>query len=129
VNGVDAALAGTDNVEVSVENLEGIGAYLDVVVSAIRDNLRPMTYEAHRLARTGGDGSQSALGGPTFSEAQDLAMRAAGTFQAVDTSLRAVADELERVARGIRQMAENYRTTEERNALTMADFTRAVSGG
>lgn len=128
MGGVDATLAGTERVEVSVENLEGIGTYLDLVVQAIRNNLRPMVYEAHRLARTGGDGSQSALGGPTFPEAQDLAMRAMGTYNAVDGSLKNVAADLERVAKGIRQMAENYRTTEERNALTAADFARALSG-
>jgi hypothetical protein len=127
---VDNTLAGAQNLEVSVAHLENIGAYLDVVVSAISDSLRPMVFEAHRLARTGGDTmGGSALGSAAFPEATDLALRAQQTFDAVDSSLKGMATNLQKVADGIRDMAENYRTTEERNGLTAADFARVLSGG
>lgn len=125
---VERTLAQTENLSVDVEHLENIGAYLDIVVRAIRDDVRPAVYEAHRLARTGGDGSRSALGGPGFVEAEDLAVRVQNTYTAVDSSLKSIADDLEKVAKAVRDMAERYSTVEERNALTAAEFSRILTG-
>jgi hypothetical protein len=127
-------LASAEQLEVDVEHLGNIATYLNSVaeaVSAIRDStLR----QAHQLATMGGENQQgtpsaSSLGSLEIRpQVEDLARREQSTFTAVDNSLKTVAQNLRKTAEGITGIAEQYRTVEERNAATAADWSRAISG-
>jgi hypothetical protein len=93
-----ADLAGLSRLQVDVEHLGNIKAYLDQVANAIKQDLRPYVFEVNRLATTGGDESRSALGGTEIREVGDLAKRIEGTFQAVDNTLKSMAEALLRSA-------------------------------
>lgn len=132
-NDVDSALAAAKALEVDVAHLERMGEYLTTVADAI-SSIRDITlHEAHRLATVGGEslesaGAPSALGSATINEVRDLATRENTTFTAVDGNLKATADALRKAAEGIAEIAEQYDTVEERNAITAAEWTRAMSG-
>jgi hypothetical protein len=126
-------LASTEALEVDVAHLDNISQYLTTVADAITSIRDSTLHQAHRLATVGGEstesaGGPSALGSQSITEVRDLATRENGTFMALDTSLKSMADNLRRTAEGISEMAEQYQTVEERNAITAAEWTRAISG-
>jgi t-SNARE complex subunit (syntaxin) len=123
-----ADLAGLSRLQVDVEHLGNIKAYLDQVADAIKQDLRPYVFEVNRLATTGGDESRSALGGTEIREVGDLAKRIEGTFQAVDNTLKSMAEALQRDGEAVQKIAEKYRAADERNAATAMDFTTALNG-
>lgn len=133
------SLVSASELEVDVEHLGNISTYLTNVAEAVQSIRDNALRQAHRLARVGGEPSEeemaavgaagrSALGSPEIQEVQDLATREQGTFTAVDESLKSIRDTLERTAEGITEIAEQYRTVEERNALTAADWSRVLTG-
>lgn len=132
-NNVDSALASAKALEVDVGHLENISRYLTSVADAVKSIRDTTLHQAHRLAMVGGEsiesaGAPSALGSQTINEVRDLATRENGTFMAVDTALKSVTDNLRKTAEGIAEIAEKYDTVEERNAVTAAQWTRAISG-
>lgn len=125
-------LASTEALEVDVSHLENISRYLTIVADAMTTVRDGTLHQAHRLARVGGEstdgGAPSALGSQAIQEVMDLATRENGTFTALDTSLKSMADNLRKAAEGVTEIAENYATVDERNALTADQWTRAISG-
>jgi len=117
---------GLTELNVDVAHLANITSYLNTLSTAITDDLRPAVYEANRLASTGNDDSRSALG-EVGAPAEDLQARIRATFQAVDTTLKSMAAQLEADGNAISTMAEKYRTVEERNAITASEFMAAVT--
>lgn len=134
--GFDSTLASTESLEVDVVHLNNIGTYLTTVADAITAIRDGALHQAHRSAMVGGEPEggaatggtgRSALGSPAILEVADLAGRENGTFTAVDNSLKTIAEDLRNVADGVADIAENYRTVEERNAVTAAEWTQAIS--
>jgi hypothetical protein len=123
-----ADLAGLGQLQVDVEHLDQIKEYLDRVANAIQQDLRPYVYQVNRLATTGGDDSRSALGGQEIREVEDLSKRIESTFQAVDTSLKSMAEQLQKDGEAVRKIAEKYRSVDQRNAATAMDFMTALGG-
>ncbi|GIE78133.1 hypothetical protein Aph02nite_40830 [Actinoplanes philippinensis] len=117
---------GLTELKVDVAHLANITSYLNALSAAITDDLRPGVYDANRLASTGGDESRSALG-DQIPVADELKTRIAATFQAVDSSLKSLATQLEVDGAAITTLAEKYKTAEERNALTASEFMSAVN--
>jgi len=124
-----------DALQVDVEHLDNISAYLSILVDAVYNDLVPQLDEAHRLASIGGDvdaamgaAGRSALGAG-YTEVQELARREASTYQALHDGLRAIADDLHKSSRAISTIAEKYRSSEERNGMNAMAFTQALSGG
>jgi len=124
-----------DALQVDVEHLDNISAYLSILVDAVYNDLVPQLDEAHRLASVGGDvdaatigaGGRSALGAG-YTEVQELAKREASTYQALHDGLRGAADDLHKAAQAITRIAEKYRTSEERNGLNATAFMQALGG-
>lgn len=125
----DSSIARARNLEVDVEHLDSIGTYLTTIAEAM-DTIRERSLlQAHLASRTGGDGSQSALGAEQIGEIlRELTTRETTTYEAIKGGLKAIADDLEKAAEGIAEMARTYDTVEERNALTAAQWTEAISG-
>lgn len=132
----DSAMGRLKNLEVDVAHLEGIATYLTTLSKAI-DTIRERTLlQAHRSIAVGGNvpegggGGESALGSDAIEDGVviELKTREQNTYQALNGGLRAIADDLEKAAEGITKIAERYDTVEERNALTAAQWTEAISG-
>ena len=121
-----ADIQGLTELNVDVVHLANITSYLNTLSSGITDDLRPAVYQANRLASTGGDDSRSALGQP-IPPAEDLQTRIRATFQAVDSTLKSLAAQLEADGSAIAAAAEKYRTVEERNAITATEFMAVVT--
>lgn len=133
----DSAIGRLKNLEVDVAHLDGIATYLTTLAGAI-DTIRERTlYQAHRLAYVGGNppagggggGAESALGSPAMEDGvvTELSTREESTYRALNDGLKAIADDLEKAAEGITEIAEQYDTVEERNAMTAAQWTEAIS--
>jgi hypothetical protein len=131
---VASELAAAQELEVDVAHLENISTYLSNVadaITAIRDSTLRMAHQAATMGgeTEGGTPNASALGSMEIRpQVEDLARRENGTFTAVDGSLKTMAENLRKAAEGVTEIAEQYRTVEDRNAATAADWTRAISG-
>jgi len=122
-----------DALQVDVEHLDNISSYLSILVDAVYDDLVPQVDEAHRLATVGGDVDASTIGaggrsalGAGYTEVQELARRETSTYQALHDGLRGAADDLRKASQAITRIAEQYRTSEERNSLNATAFTQAL---
>lgn len=132
----ESAMGRLRNLEVDVAHLDGIASYLSTLARAI-DTIRERTlFQAHRLAYVGGNapeggagGAESALGSPAMEDGvvTELSTREESTYRALNDGLRAIADDLEKASEGMAKIAEQYDTVEERNALTAAQWTEAIS--
>jgi len=119
--------AGLNSLDVSVAHLINIKSYLDILSQAIMDDLRPVVDQTNRMIKTGGDESPTALGAgiPIVAE---LSTRIEGTFQAIDTTLKNMATQLEKDGNAIKTIAEKYQAAEDRNGVTAAEFLSAMNG-
>ena len=116
---------GLTKLAVDVEHLGNIATYLGTVSGAIKDDLLPAVYQANRLASTGGDDSRTALG-EGIPVVSDLTTRIAGTYNAINTTLKALAEQLQKESDAITTIAGKYTAAEDRNHATATDFLSAV---
>jgi len=132
----DSAMGRLKNLEVDVAHLDGIATYLTTLSKAIDTIRERALLQAHRSIVVGGHvtenggGGESALGSSAIEDGvvTELSTREESTYRALNEGLRAIANDLEKAAEGITKIAERYDTVEERNALTAAQWTEAISG-
>jgi hypothetical protein len=110
----------SDGVQVDLELLGHLQTSLQSLADDITSNLRPYVYDVNR--HLGSAGKNSAFGGSEIDEAQELAKRSLGTFNVIDTTLKTMADQLEKSGEGLRKIADNYRSTEESNSSAAANY-------
>jgi hypothetical protein len=120
---------GLARLEVDPEHLDNIKTYLGQLADEVNTNLRQYLFDVHRTLTLGGDGRKgSALGSTQIPEVSDINPRLESTFHALDTSLKGFADDFQKAGDAVGKIAEKYRTVEERNAASAADFTLGAAG-
>ncbi len=132
----DSDTGSLGNLDVDVEHLGNISTYINELVHAIRHDLQPYLVQVNQLLTVGSNETQSTLGSPQIPEVgggQDpntgLAPKIRATYTAVYQGLKGTADSLEQSATAVKKIAENYKTADDRNARTAADFIAAAQSG
>jgi hypothetical protein len=125
--GKDLAAAG--QLEVDVEHLGNISAYLTDLVHSIRNDLQPYIVRVNKLLTIGDSETKSTLGGTEIPEVGGgddpnvgMAPRLNAMYHAVYDGLTGTADSMEKAAGAVQKIADKYGTTDARNAATAADF-------
>jgi hypothetical protein len=118
-------LQGARELDVDVAHLNNVGTYLTRLVEADRTKTREAVKAADDAARTGGASGGSALGSG-IDDVGPLTTRMAGTFEAVDGNIAAVAECLEKTAKAMSDISTRYQTVEERNHVAFSELSRRL---
>jgi hypothetical protein len=121
-NGPGSAAGAADLFGVDFARLDTIPPFLQALSAALTEHARPSAQRAHEAAHPRANGVECALGSPLITEARELSRALQGTFDAVDTNLRAVAESLRDSAGAVTRIGERYRTAEERNQASAAEI-------
>jgi hypothetical protein len=118
--------------QVNPDDLEDMAQYLDILVQAVRNDLRPAVDQVQRLLTVGDNEGQSAFGSTDIPYVADAAKtgesgrgldaKTRTAYQSVSTGLDQMCDELTKASGALHKIADKYKSADARNAATAADF-------